>query len=96
MTAQSLSDETAAALLDKLASDDDFRALFQKDPRQALAAVGHGPAADPSVKEGLWSCLQVSGLASKDAIRASRDTLRRQLVTAQAGAHPITLETPQR
>ena len=35
-------------------------------------------------------------LASKDAIRASRDTLRRQLVTAQAGAHPITLETPQR
>lgn len=91
-----LSDESAAALLDKLSSDDDFRALFQKDPRQALAAVGHKPAADASVDEGLWSCLSVSKLASKADIRASRDTLRKQLVTAQAGAHPITLETPQR
>lgn len=91
-----LSDETAAKLLDKLATDDDFRDLFQKNPRQALADVGHAPAADASVKEGLWSCLSVSKLADKKDIAASRDTLRRQLATEQAGAHPITLETPQR
>lgn len=91
-----LSDETAAKLLDKLASDDDFRALFQKDPRQALAQVGHAPAADPSVKEGVWHCMSVSNLADKKAIAASRDTLRKQLATAQAGAQPITLENPQR
>lgn len=91
-----LSDETAAKLLDKLASDDDFRALFQKDPRQALAQVGHAPAADASVTDGIWNCMTVSKLADKQAIAASRDTLRKQLSTAQAGAQPITLETPQR
>lgn len=91
-----LSDETAAKLLDKLASDDDFRDLFQKDPRQALAQVGHAPAADSSVKEGIWTCMSVSHLADKKAIAASRDTLRKQLATAQAGAQPITLENPQR
>ena len=77
-------------------ADDDFRALFQKDPRQALAEVGHAPAADASVKEGIWTCMSVSNLADKKAIAASRDTLRKQLATAQAGAQPITLENPQR
>ncbi|HEY9144258.1 MAG TPA: NHLP-related RiPP peptide [Arenimonas sp.] len=91
-----LSDETAAKLLDKLASDDDFRETFQKDPRKALAQVGHAPAADASVKEGIWSCMSVSKLADKKAIAESRDTLRKQLATTQAGAQPITLENPQR
>lgn len=91
-----LSDETAAKLLDKLATDDDFRDLFQKNPRQALADVGHAPAADASVKEGLWTCLSVSKLADKKDIAASRDTMRQHLATAQASAQPITLENPQR
>lgn len=91
-----LSEESAAALLDKLASDDDFRDLFQKDPRKALAAVGHAPAADPSVEDGLWSCMSVSRLASKADISASRDTLRKQLVTSRASATPITLEVQRR
>lgn len=91
-----LSDETAAKLLDKLASDDAFRDTFQKDPRKALAQVGHAPAADASVKEGIWSCMSVSKLADKQSIASSRDTLRKQLATQQAGAQPITLENPQR
>ena len=91
-----LSDETADALLEKLGNDDEFRKVFQSDPRKALAAVGHKPAADASVKEGLWSCIKVSKLADKSAIQASRDALRKQLVTAQASAQPITLETPAR
>lgn len=91
-----LSDETAAKLLDKLASDDDFRALFQKDPRQALTRVGHAPAADASVKEGIWTCLKVSNLADKQSLAASRDTLRQQLASTHASANPITLENPAR
>ena len=91
-----LSDETAAKLLDKPASDDSFRELFQKNPRQALADVGHAPAADKSVKEGLWSCLAVSKLADKKDIAASRDTMRQNLASAQASATPITLENPLR
>jgi putative modified peptide len=91
-----LSEEVADRLLDRLATDDDFRATFQTDPRAALAAVGHAPAADSRVASGAWSCLSVSSLASKEAIAASRDTIRRQLMQAQASAHPITLETQRR
>lgn len=91
-----ISDETADKLLDRLGSDDDFRALFQKDPRQALAAVGHAPAADSSVEEGAWSCMSVSSLASKEQIRASRDTMRKHLVSARASAVPISLDVSRR
>ena len=58
--------------------------------------MGHAPAADASVKEGLWTCLSVSKLADKKDIAASRDTMRQHLATAQASAQPITLENPQR
>lgn len=88
-----LSEETVDALLDKLSSDDDFRDTFQKNPRKALGALGHKPAQDTKVESGAWSCMSVSKLASKDAIKASRDTLRKQLLSAQAAAHPISLET---
>jgi putative modified peptide len=88
-----LSEETVDALLDKLSSDDDFRDSFQKNPRRALASLGHGPSADAKVQSGAWSCMTVSRLASKDSIKASRDTLRKQLLSAQAAAHPISLET---
>jgi putative modified peptide len=91
-----LSDETADRLLDKLSTDDAFREQFQNDPRAALAAVGHAEAADAGVKEGAWSCMAVQQLASKEAIKASRDVMRKQLTQAKAGAHPITLETQRR
>lgn len=96
MKKSKISDETAAALLDKLATDDSFRDLFQRDPRKALAAVGHAPAADASVEDGPWDCLSVDQLASKESIKASRDTLRKQLATEAAGANPVTLENQVR
>jgi putative modified peptide len=92
----SLSEDTVDSLLDKLSSDDDFRGLFQKDPRAALAAVGHKPALDTSVKEGAWMCMSVSQLASKEAIKASRDSLRKQFVGAKVGYQPINLEVSKR
>jgi len=91
-----LSEETVDSLLDKLSSDDKFRDLFQKDPREALAAVGHKPAADRSVAEGAWMCMSVDQLASKEAIKASRDVLRKQLVSSKVGHQPISLEVSKR
>lgn len=87
-----LSEDTVDALLDKLSSDDKFRDLFQKDPRQALAAVGHKPAADQTIAEGAWMCMGVKQLASKEAISASREALRKQWVSSKVGYQPISLE----
>ncbi|MFY2762682.1 NHLP-related RiPP peptide [Arenimonas sp. MALMAid1274] len=91
-----LSEDTTDKLLDKLSSDDKFRDLFQKDPRQALATVGHKEAADKSVEEGPWMCMTVGELASKEAIKASRDVLRTQLASSKVAYQPIALEASKR
>ena len=87
-----LSEKTVDALLDKLGNDDGFRTQFQANPRQALASLGHAPAADKSVGDGAWACMSVKQLASKEAIQASRAALRQQLLTTQAAQHPVNLE----
>ena len=87
-----LSEDTVDTLLDKLSSDDGFRDQFQKDPRQALAAIGHAPAKDAAVDDGAWACMDVKQLASKEAIQASRDALRTQLLAEKGAQHPISLE----
>ena len=66
-------------LLDRLGNDDDFRDLFVADTRTALMSVGFEPAADASVTTGLWFCLSVDQLASKEAIRRSHLALHSQL-----------------
>lgn len=87
-----LSEQTVDTLLDKLSSDDDFRIQFQTNPREALAAIGHLPAAmAKDSAPGLWSCLQTTQLASKDAIKASREELRKQLLSSQAAYTPHNL-----
>jgi putative modified peptide len=88
-----LSAETVDTLLDRLSTDDGFRALFQASPRQALAAVGHQASAQACDSDaGVWICLSCEQLASKETIHASRDALRKQLLTSQGIYHPITLE----
>lgn len=88
-----LSEKTVDTLLDKLSSDDDFRAQFQANPREALAAIGHQPAAKAKdADSGLWSCLQTTQLASKDAIKSSREVLRKQLLASQGAYTPVNLE----
>jgi putative modified peptide len=93
MTAFKPSAETIEALLDKLGSDDTFRDLFQRDPRAALASVGHAEAKEGGPAEGLWACCATQQLASKEQIRASRQKLRAQLLAEKASYHPITLES---
>jgi putative modified peptide len=73
-----------ATLLDKLGSDDAFRDLFTKNPAAALKQVG---APEP---EACAACMTVTNLASKDAIKASRQALTSQL-TATLGQTPVTL-----
>lgn len=76
--------EIAATLLEKLGSDDAFRATFEKSPVQALRQIG---APDP---EGCAGCMTVKKLASKEAIKAARATLSAQ-ITAALMLQPIRL-----
>lgn len=79
-------------LLDKLSSDNEFREVFLRSPRVALAYLGHEGASNASPgDEGAWSCLQCKQLASPEEIKASRDALRKQLITSLAAQSPIRL-----
>ena len=75
--------EVADSLLDKLSSDDEFRSLFQRDVYAALTSVGHTTPADEKGVAGKDPVVCLSGmsrnLASKERIRAARDTLREKL-----------------
>lgn len=70
------------ALLEKLSGDDEFRSLFQKDPREALRQVGHETpqesinvaGADPVM------CCSPATLASKEQIKAGYAQLRQQVL----------------
>jgi putative modified peptide len=88
--AAQLSEKTIDAVLDKLATDDDFRARFQKNPREATRSLG---IKDPAIED--VSSAPVETLADKKAFSKSRDQVRKQLVAAKAPFHPITLDMPE-
>jgi len=84
----------AAALLKALGTDDEFRKLFESDPRKALSEVGY--ELSPSVATPL--CMLVDRLASKEDIQSAYSVLQAHLSgTARAsmlvphmfGAEPI-------
>jgi putative modified peptide len=88
-----LSEAIIHSLLDKLCSDEDFRSLFQRSPREALASLGHQAAANASDSDkGIWACLRCEELASADTIKQSRDALRMQLQSENARFNPISLQ----
>ena len=80
-----LSEHVADRLLDRLSTDDAFRALFDSNPRAALREVGHVTpeqfrdikGADPVL------CLysRKTPLASKEAIREACGALKARLTT---------------
>ena len=80
-------------LLDKLAHDDDFRDIFSKQPRAALAQLGYGPAADMSQAAGIWDCWKVRSLASKESIVAARSALRAQFSSSSFAQLPFMLDS---
>ena len=88
-----ISEEIADKLLDKLSSDDEFRAAFLRSPRIALAYLGHEAAAKANMGDkGVWSCMQCIELASPEAIKAGRDELRLQFISSKATQNPIRLQ----
>ena len=75
-----LDKKTAHKLLDKLSTDDVFRATFENSPQEALAELGWEADADVEqtglVAGGGSACLTSSvTLASKETIAADRDDL---------------------
>ena len=60
-------------LLEKLATDDEYRALFQQNPVAALEMVG---ATDTTTCEGCGA-----GLPSKEVIQQTRSILLQQIVS---------------
>ena len=88
-----ISEELADKLLDKLSSDNEFRQVFERNPRIALAYLGHEGASNAGPNDqGAWSSLQCKQLASAEAIKDSHDKLRLQLIGSMASLKPIRLE----
>ncbi|MGH8109568.1 MAG: NHLP-related RiPP peptide [Arenimonas sp.] len=88
-----ISEEITDMLLDKLSSDEEFRAVFLRSPRIALAYLGHEAATNASPSdEGAWRCLQCTQLASAETIKNSHKELRMQLLSARAAYNPVNLQ----
>ena len=76
--------ELADQLLQKLSSDDDFRSLFEKNPRAALRKLGHEtPVADRDFKgiDPVMCVSCVKTLASKEQIQSARKELQAQMTS---------------
>jgi len=77
-------------LLHGLAHDDEFRAAFQKDPRAALSSIGHDTPAEHVGVEGkdpVMSFMTLKGgLASKEKIAASKDSMASEYNNPAPGA----------
>jgi putative modified peptide len=87
-----LPDHIANDLLEKLATDDSFRAEFSRDTRAALASLGFAEASDPSISRGVWMCMTVNELASKETIRAGAAEMQAQLKVRAGLFSPFVLE----
>ncbi|HET6397177.1 MAG TPA: NHLP-related RiPP peptide [Pseudoxanthomonas sp.] len=86
-----LSPEVADRLLGRLATDDQFRSLFVRDPAAALVQAGYDASATNDL-DLLRSRLKVTGLASKEAIAAAHSEIRSSL-TSGLNMQPIQLNT---
>lgn len=83
---QPLSSTTADALLDKLSSDDAFRARFQANPREATRSLGTNDPAVDFLPEG-----PMTDLADKQALTGARKHFRKALVESWAPFEPVSL-----
>jgi putative modified peptide len=90
-----LSSSIADKLLHKLATDDDFRAAFEQDPRAALSSIGHDTPEEHVGVEGKDPVMHFStlkgGLASKQKIAAAREQLAKDPGASVASFFPFNL-----
>lgn len=78
---QPLSPEQANALLDRLSTDDKYRALFSSDPGAALGQLPGAPGLPADCEPGM--CLRPTQLADKQAIAEAREKILQGLVAMQ-------------
>lgn len=74
-------------LLDLLATDDAFRALFQENRHAALVQAGYEMSEEQLRAASPFGCLIVDLLADKQAIADARDELRAYLLSP--GTHTV-------
>jgi putative modified peptide len=82
--------KVAKRLLDKLASDDDFRDHFTRDAQSALESIGYVAPTEAGVASA-GACLQLkpgTSLASPADIESSRSKLEESLVAIHGFAAP--------
>jgi putative modified peptide len=72
MASTPLAPELVDKLLQKLGTDNKFRAAFRRDPTAAMLRLG----APADFKKGKWDCIRPRRLASKEAIRTARAIIR--------------------
>lgn len=84
----SLSSAQALELLDLLATDDDFRSAFQKDPVDALRKQGLPVS-------GTGACLATQSLAPKEEIELAKAALAKHLISSAALQNPHCFEAGQ-
>lgn len=88
-----ISQELVDKLLSKLINDNEFREVFQREPRIALAYLGHEAATKASPgDEGVWGCAKCQELASPESIRNAYDTLSNNLKASLANKGVLGLD----
>ncbi len=78
MSSPDITQEQAVSLLDKLGTDDAFRATFASDPAKALESLGID-----STDKTLLCCSGIQALASKEEIRSAL----KKLLSYLGGVH---------
>ncbi|WP_165956850.1 NHLP-related RiPP peptide [Kribbella antibiotica] len=81
----------ADRLLELLATDDGFRALFARDRRTALMQAGLEVEPE-QLRASALSCMVVETLASKGEIAAAREALKAHLTEGGNHNNPHALE----
>jgi putative modified peptide len=80
----------ADQLLDKLATDDEFRAAFTENPAKMLESLGYVRAAEePTEALDPFSACSVKELASKEAILAAKEQLKKALMVGTSYNSPL-------
>lgn len=74
-------------LLERLASDDSFRALFERNPEAAFERLGY-----PPTQEQL-SCCKAGKLADKATIQSTREEMREKMILGSLAHRPNHWDT---
>jgi putative modified peptide len=83
-------------LLDKLTTDDAFRAHFQRDAQSALESIGYVAPAEDAEEASAGTCLQLqagSTLASPEDIASARPKLESSLAAIHGFMAPNELQS---